>query len=208
MGELWSQRIQLVPGWLNSWEGRRLMDLAEAMAAKGPIVEIGMYWGRSTLCLAEGVRRAGKGHIWTIDLFEETYTFEGCPSPHPSFVQSQQTLVDHKVQDLVTIVNGDSRLPSTTKRTPDDIALLFVDGDHVFDALNQEWKLWKPKLSKDSVIVFHDYDNECVGDGVTRFCDEVLRPQFLQVEVCDRFKREPGAIPGGMFIAKSLHAKI
>lgn len=200
--DLWNQKIQSVPGWLNSWEGQRLMDLAEMAAGIGPIVEIGMYRGRSTLCLAEGVRRSRKGHIWTIDLFEETYTFEGCPSPLPSLSQSQQTLAEHNAQDLVTIIDGDSRLPSTASRVPNAIALLFIDGDHTFEALSKEWEGWNSKLKKDSWVVVHDYQNECVGDGVTKFCDEVLRGQFLEVEICDKFKKVANSIPGGLFVGK------
>jgi len=205
--DLWNQHIQLVPGWLNSWEGRKLMDLAEMAAELGPIVEIGMYKGRSTLCLTQGVRQAGKGHIWTIDLFEETYTFEGCPAPLPSLSQSQQTLVEHNARDLVTIINGDSRHSSTANRVPDAIAFLFIDGDHTFEALSQEWETWSPKLRKDCLVAIHDYQNEVVGDGVTEFCDRVLREQFLEVEVCTKFKTIPNSIPGGLFIGKGWNGE-
>lgn len=200
----WNQRIKTVPGWLNCWEGQRLMNLAEMAALIGPVVEIGMYKGRSTLCLAEGIRRALKGHIWTIDLFEETYTFEGCSSPLPSLSQSRQTLAENSALDLVTIINGDSRLPSTANQVPNEIALLFVDGDHTLEALKKEWEVWSPKLRKDGWIVVHDYQNESVGDGVTKFCDDLLRGQFFQVEVCYKFKKVADSIPGGLFIGKGF----
>jgi hypothetical protein len=112
----------------------------------------------------------------------------------------------HSLENTVTIVRGDSRAPETAAAVPRGISLLFVDGDHLYSTLAAEWNVWSCKLAADAVVVFHDYDNIVVGDGVTRFCDEVIRDQFDDVVICDRFKNEPDAIPGGMFIAQQRKA--
>jgi len=197
----WNAVVAPIPGWLNSWEGERLSALALQQAALGPLVEIGCYRGRSTLSLGHGVRRAGGGHVWSVDLFEDTYTFEGYDDPMPSEDALRQLLRSHSLEETVTLVRGDSRASATASAVPGGIAFLFVDADHVYDALCAEWAIWGPKLSDDAVVAFHDYDNVVVGDGVTRFCDEIIRQQFHDIAVCDRFKREPDAIPGGMLIA-------
>ena len=198
----WDMVVAPVPGWLNSWEGEALSALARQQAPRGPVVEIGCYRGRSTLCLGHGVQSAFEGHLWSVDLFEDTYTFEDCPSPLPSEDALRQLLRSRSLEDTVTVVRGDSRADETAAAVPGDIALLFVDGDHVYDTLVAEWNIWGPKLSAGAVVAFHDYDNIVVGDGVSRFCDGVIRDQFDGITVCDRFKREPNAIPGGLFVAQ------
>ncbi len=198
----WDTVVSKVPGWFNSWEGEMLSALAQQQAAEGSIVEIGCYRGRSTLCLAHGVKRALAGRIWSVDLFEDTYTFDGCEEPLPSEEALRYLIRSRSLEDTVTIVRGDSRSVKTAAAVPSGISLLFVDGDHVYDSLFEEWNVWGRKLAPGAVVAFHDYDNMVVGDGVTRFCDENIRPLFEDITVCDRFKREPEAIPGGLFIAR------
>ena len=36
------------------------------------------------------------------------------------------------------------------------IDLLFIDGDHSFEACYKDWKLYSPYLAQNAIVVFHD----------------------------------------------------
>lgn len=200
--QFWERQVATIPGWLNPWEGYTLHRLASNVG-QGQCAEIGCYQGRSTLCLASGlIRRAPSGKaaiLHSIDLFEDAYTFQDCPLPRSSVPLLRAHLQDGGVADLVRIHFGDSRDLSVVAQVPDALELLFVDGDHEYDSLVSEWKLWNTKLIVGATVAYHDYGNAQVGDGVRRFCDQIAH-LFRHVEVCDRYLREPGSIPGGLFI--------
>src|SRR5579872_4668202 len=56
-----------VDGWLHPKEARLLYRLASQCRARGAIVEIGSWKGKSTICLARGSIAGGKTPIHAID---------------------------------------------------------------------------------------------------------------------------------------------
>ena len=200
----WNREIEPLPGFLNSWEGFALHELA--LEAVTPVVaEIGAYRGRSTLCIASALKERRSGTLYTVDLFEDTYTWEGCKAPRPSRQALTDAVASAGLAEFVVIIAGDSRDAAVAARAPKGIGFLFVDGDHEYDAMAAEWNVWQPKLSDGCTIAFHDYRNPTVEDGPTRLCDE-LAARFASIRTCDRFLREPDATPGGLFIGFGLHS--
>lgn len=200
--EFWDAHVEPVAGWLNWWEGHHLYDLA-LESGHGRLAEIGSYCGRSTLCIARALRDRGHGTLHSVDLFDRAYTFEGSDAPMATAEILDANLRRAGLRELVVITPGDSRDGRTVTAVPGDLGFLFVDGDHDYGALAVEWKLWRPKMAPRASVAYHDYGNAVVGDGPTRFCGEIAS-QFERVSICDRFLREPGAIPGGLFIGRGL----
>src|SRR3989442_1512610 len=64
---LWVRVRDNVPGWLSGPDARTLYALAHHGPGQGAIVEIGSAWGKSTIFLAAGSKRAGREHVTAID---------------------------------------------------------------------------------------------------------------------------------------------
>jgi predicted O-methyltransferase YrrM len=114
------------------------------------LVEIGSWQGRSTLALSIGLRDGGgRGRVFAMD-------------PHADAGEGEHNLQVLRrnierggVSDLVEIV----RTPSTSavERFADgSVDLLFVDGDHSFEAVCLDILQWTPKLRPGAVLGFND----------------------------------------------------
>lgn len=55
----------------------------------------------------------------------------------------------------------------------ESVDLLHIDGFHSYEAVSGDFRSWRPKLSPDAVILFHDTHEFKPGFGVHRFWDEV-----------------------------------
>ena len=137
-----------------------------AKESTGPIVEIGSYVGGSTVILAEGSARGNKVEVYAIDP-HLGYLSEGhlYPDTKAAFEYNIRKTVS---ACLINPVYNYSSL--AVKDCPDGIGLLFVDGDHSFEAVKKDLSLYKRKLSPDGVIVLHDYKKESVRNA----CNEEL----------------------------------
>lgn len=54
---------------------------------------------------------------------------------------------------------------------------VFIDADHSYNFVKQDWELWSPKVEVGGVVGFHDSDM----DGVRRVCNEI-REGWQEIE--------------------------
>jgi MMP 1-O-methyltransferase len=165
-------RFGHVSGYLQNVEGYALMELAATGPGVGAVVEIGSFMGRSTCWLAAGAQRSHREKVTAIDHFAgspEHQPGQGCESQvirdeGSTFRTFKANIEQAGVADHVQPIVASSEEAAKTWNAP--IRLLFIDGDHSYEAARLDFGLWSPFVVPGGVIAFHDVEE---WPGVTRF---------------------------------------
>ncbi|MCJ7832852.1 MAG: class I SAM-dependent methyltransferase, partial [Deltaproteobacteria bacterium] len=161
-------------------EGYTLMILAAYGAGEGQIVEIGSYKGKSTCWLASGSKEAGRGKVTAVDHFKSPVLRPGLPADQEwtSLDEFKENIKLMGLEDDVRVIVSDSE--TAVKSWDQSIRLLFIDGDHSYEASKLDFECWSPFVIENGYVVFHDIE---VWDGVTRFYNELKSTSEEFVEV-------------------------
>lgn len=174
-------------GLLSYDEGLTLVKLAAMIPEGGAIVEIGCYGGLSTAYLLEGAKRTA-GAIYSIDPFD---TDIGSQKKDLTNIR----LADRKpsreqvLRDLAGFGSGRFELIAgysyeAVKEWKLPIDLLWIDGNHDYQAVRQDYQQWERFIKSGGLIAFHDSNKQDGAegwtkygwDGPTRLVREVMKP--------------------------------
>lgn len=172
-----SQRFGGIQGYLHDLEGYSLMLLAEHADAEGVALEIGSFMGRSTAWLAEGSRRAGREPVVAVDHFTGspehqaggTHPCDAIINEGTTFGRFEANLRNVGLFEHVRPIRASSEEAGRGWTGP--IRVLFIDGDHSYEATKRDFELWTPNLSGGGFVALHDVG---AWDGVTRFYNELI----------------------------------
>jgi hypothetical protein len=163
-----------VEGQITAAEALQLAELAAGVPTGAVTVEIGSFRGRSAAALAFGSRQGTKHRVYAIDPHTE---FIGPKGGHygPS---DQAALYAHLTRlgigDLVAVLSLPSDQVARTWPEP-NVGLLWIDGNHCYDAVKADATLWYPQVIKQGIIAFHDSE----FPDVKRVIDEVTQDYGL-----------------------------
>ncbi|MER3474514.1 MAG: hypothetical protein C4335_10895 [Armatimonadota bacterium] len=146
---------EAVEGWLTREEGELLYRLARQCTGRGVIVEIGSFKGKSTIWLAKGTQAGVGAPVYAIDPHtgsaEHRTTDGGQVWTYEAFMNNlRRAGVEGLVHPLLTT----SAQAAATFQLP--VELLFLDGDHRYEAVRQDFDLWFPKLIEGGYLLMHD----------------------------------------------------
>lgn len=169
------QAVANIKGWLTDKEADALYEFARN--AKGPIVEIGSCFGRSTAALALGSMAGDHHPVYAIDSYvgvppEDRPASDGdtpgwgCSSPE----LLRANLDAAGVNGLVTIIPKPSY--AACDEVPNGIDVLFIDGGHDHASVKLDIGLYAPKVRIGGRIVMHDATP--TDPGVLKALDETL----------------------------------
>jgi hypothetical protein len=69
-----------------------------------------------------------------------------------------------------------------SRSAPDDLAFVFIDGDHTSPAVDNDIKAWTPKIQRGGVVAFHDYGRRKNGCAVGPAVDSwIARQQWKMI---------------------------
>jgi predicted O-methyltransferase YrrM len=155
--------------------GEKEADLLTRLAsevAEGCIVEIGSYRGMSTIALAKGARVP----VYAIEPHEEFIGILGGkfgPADRRAFFEN---LLRAGVVERVRLVNLSSEVVAPRWQIP--VGLLWIDGDHRYEAVRRDFECWEPHLR--GSVAFHDAIQPTLGPS--QLIEELLSDVYELVE--------------------------
>ena len=140
-------------------------------------VELGNFFGRSTIYLAERIKNSGKPiTLYTVDTFpdilswatNERYFIELSHKPVEYYVKN---LVQARVTQNVVVMLEDS---ARADHQFDDgsVDFVYVDADHTWEAVQTDIEEWLPKIRPGGILAGHDYLEAEKWPGVREAVEE------------------------------------
>ena len=136
------ERALTAKGWLTTEERQFLFDSVAGLGEENHVVNIGVEYGASTICFAEGNTKV---QIQAIDIDMSKWLYED--------IYGERVLLDETdSQDLVRVMIGHASIFN------EYIDVLFVDGDHSYEGVSGD-HLWLMYVKPGGLAMFHDcYD--------------------------------------------------
>jgi hypothetical protein len=166
---------RVIEGWLAPKEALALYKLSRSCKPGARIVEIGSWKGKSTYCLAKGLR---DGVIVAIDPFDgagdcEAGTFYRVMKGNtPLLDQFRANLSRYDLLRKVEIKVG---LSNQFANQIGPVDMLFIDGDHSIAGCEYDFRTFAPDVRVGGVLAFHDYKPRRSQLGPTWVVDNLVR---------------------------------
>jgi len=144
-----------VDGWLSRREGELLYELArKCRRSDGVIVEVGSWKGKSTIWLGSGSMAGERVPVYAVD---PHMGFPDVPESYGhinTFDEFKANIERAGVHDVIVPMVMTSEEAAADFTEP--VALLFVDGVHLYDYVKTDFESWFPKVCDGGILVFHD----------------------------------------------------
>ncbi len=161
--------LKSIPGWLDLCEGNLLYQLSKTIKNKKHnlkyIVEVGAFYGRSSICIAQGLKdRGGNDTLLSID------PHLGIPYYHhqPTIKQFLENIHKARVKEKIRVCRGTSE--EWSSKISEEISMLFIDGDHTYEMVKKDLTLWEDKIMHNGLVAYHD----AILDGPFRAINEII----------------------------------
>jgi hypothetical protein len=164
-----------IPGWLMPNEAEALYRLG--YDARGNVVEVGSYFGKSTYLIARGMADAGRDdrRLVSIDVHyrgvdADTGRAQVFAEDAPSFLL--RTMREQQLDHLVMHLVGWSHV-AVTYLDFANVEAVFIDGGHEYEDVCRDFLAVRGRVRAGTRSLFHDYNPEF--PGVVRAVDEHVR---------------------------------
>jgi predicted O-methyltransferase YrrM len=160
--------------------GGHLLFTMVRLLTPSVVVEVGSARGKSTCSMALACRRNGHGRVYAIDPHVKNPWSEiGTGGDNEDFLRSR--LRSYKLEPWCEIIRETSADALRSWRLPVD--LLFIDGDHSYAGVKTDFEGFRPWLTKQALVVFHDttWDPETIARNKTVYQqeDDMGVPQYM-----------------------------
>ncbi len=167
-------RYMKIDGWLTPAEARGLSEVA-ALVNNGTVLEIGSWKGKSTWCIAHGLKT---GTIHCIDPFNAAGE-EGSKEIYEQ-KKGRESLFEQFQNNLRKVPAGVNIIPhkgysNEFVGTVTNIDFLFIDGDHSIEGCKFDFENFEKDVRSGGYIASHDYDPERENLGPTWVINHLLK---------------------------------
>ncbi len=172
-----------IDGWLTVDEAITLYELSLSLPHEQPLaVEIGSWQGKSSVCLARGLAGKFQPRLCCIDPFDASGDAESAPAygdrsenlSHGLRDTFEDNLREVGLRSFVDVRQGMSH--DQVRGWHEPIDLLFLDGNHEYAAVKQDFADWTPHLRPGGFLVMHDVVHP-EHRGPARVVEESIRAE-------------------------------
>jgi predicted O-methyltransferase YrrM len=157
--------------------------LKKYASGAGTAIEIGVYEGINTAVISQAL--VGDGKTFGIDPF-----FKGSMGICYHKVITKLYLKRKRVSKNVVLIEKFSS--DAVGDVPPKVDFIFIDGDHSYDGISKDWRLYADKVRPGGIMALHDTstidaDAGYIQDSV-RFYNDVIRldDRYEWLETVDR----------------------
>jgi predicted O-methyltransferase YrrM len=189
---------ETIPGWTRNAEAHSLAQIAFSLPGHAVIVEIGSFFGSSTVFLAGTRKLRGAGKVHCVDPFDGSgdsfsvphynaiITAFGAASPREHF---DRNIRNAGLSDWVEVHAGNAEEIATDWTTAID--LLILDGDQSPAGARAAYEGWSPWLKPGGVIALHnsnprEYEAEHDGHFLVA-TEEIHPPNYIERHLVGSF---------------------
>ncbi len=171
------QEIESVEGYLTPKEIRFLALLAAVPTAKGEILEIGSFKGKSTTILAKAAALTDNAIVNAVDpMIAPSETDPDLKGDASSFPDFQKNIEKMGVADKINFHQTFSYELAKTWDKP--LRLLWIDGDHTYKGTKLDFDGFADHLEDGAIVAVHDVLHEFDGGIRVVMEDILLSPNF------------------------------
>lgn len=144
-----------------------LHKIGKGLLAESLCVEIGSYYGASSVCIASGLAAtSNRSRLFCIDTWMNDAVSDKKGDTMPAFLENVK-----QFQGVITCVRGFS--DKIIREIPDKIDFLFIDGDHSYEGVTKDLALYLPKLKPNAILAMHDYSRQTVKKAINEKVDPI-----------------------------------
>ena len=181
-------KVAATPGMITLRRAMYLYWLSYAGSVAGDVIEIGSWQGRSTIALAQGCADSDNGVVHAID------TFLGNPGNEAMYVVGAEDRSDLEpnfrrniaaagLTDRVTVyAKSSADAVAEVAAAVNGVRMMYIDGEHSYDAVKEELELYAPLLSPGGLLTFDDYSTrypgvvDAIHEHLAEAGDQYVRP--------------------------------
>jgi MMP 1-O-methyltransferase len=166
--------IEHIKGFLAEDEAQALYQHALRESAKGPVLEIGSYCGKSTIFLGLACR-THNSTVFALDhhrgseehqlgeFFHDPALFDAGEGVMDSFKEFRRNIHRAGLDDVVVPVVAGSE--AAAKHWQTSLAMVFIDGGHSLDAALTDYRCWTAHLMRGGILAIHDVFDDAHAGG-------------------------------------------
>jgi len=145
-------------------------------------VELGVWMGKSIIYMGNKLKEDKSNiKLFAVD------NFVGSQNPNPKgevqitkkvsiekyggnfYKQYNQNVIDCGVRNYIIDIQKPS-LEAVNDFEDNSIDFIFIDGDHHYNAVSKDFKVWYPKIKNGGVMAGHDITHQGVKRALEEFC--------------------------------------
>lgn len=147
-----------IPGWCDYAE--YYAEVVAALPDGAHLVEVGVYQGQSTACLAVEIANSGKAmRLDVVDWFKGSPNETG-PHAHPTegFLRGRFEAHTAPVTHLIRQVHECSSVEAASRYADASLDFVWIDASHDTQSVHDDLEAWYPKVKPGGILAGHDAD--------------------------------------------------